>query len=863
MKSKQIIRCLAIFEIMLLVIGLSPVGQAAVLADAPGLPVQQPNQLVAQPNCWGLDTVFLVSQSTMSNLNDAYHLRMQAVSSAIDLIGENTLYFCPGYTHRIAVIGFAQLPGKTPAGTVLDTTIETYIPAPGKPGSDQIHPSLTNLGAWDDLRNNVFKPALVSKDLGFYSNYLGAFKAASAQLKTWQGQTVDNLSRRRAVIVIGEGGLCTADLECNDYPKVIDSLNKLLDPAGSAFPFYGVDNPQSIVIYFMGILARRRAATQFFDDPNINTFWTNTTTGHGGALEILQRGQGDLENNLNTDLALKLSKVMNNLLGSNFKAANCQPFWIYPYMSEFTVLHFYRKNQAGQDGLTKVNVTITGNKGKQVIAQYTGGQVKTGTGQVIDYSNPANEAYSIYGMQPGLYSVQVQGANYCNDLDLEIGQTGIVAKVLSPATNARFPEVDAAPFYDQANPSYFRIQLFQPDIHGTLKPLKELSDYPLAMKALVKSQIGSSNPVNFVVPMTRVDDANAIYQTTDPIPTRYPNVYSWLITASTANPRQFDTNFPNVAPVEIFRQEGVFTVGKVTRSFDFAVQNLAKTQALPLINGALDKPLSVKLQLVNPDNTLFPVDQFIAPKGVSPFIATLTGPKGEVINKDVSPTEKSNVFTVDLPVSASNPKVYEPGCYSIAVKLKPDFDKTVFVPARTQIDPISVCLVAAQPFTWQVVSPLKGMDYPLHTRSTILSAPAGLPILIKVTDAANHPLDASLLQNSDKPVFTGVLSSSNDNKGIPINFTVDKETGDFIAEWPADAYKVGQYTLRVLLNSDQLNLAYYTALNRIEPLQFTRSDDFFAQPWAIPALVVGFVVLFGLLIWVLTIIVRLARRSRN
>jgi hypothetical protein len=857
MKSKFFFRLFAVFGILVMVMGLAPVGQTQVLANADNLP----SQIITDPNCWGLDIIFLVSQSTMSNLNDLYQLRMQAVGSAIDLIGENALFFCPGYTHRISVMGFAQLPGKTPAGIYLDPTIETYIPIPGKAGSDLIRPSLNNLGGWEDTKNNLLKPALPIKDLGYYSNYLGAFNAAAAQFKTWSTQPIDNLPRRRAVIVIGEGGLCTADTACNNFPGVVNSLNKVLDPAGNTFPFKGLDNPQSVVIYFLGILARKHMAAQFFDDPVISSFWTNVTTSHGGALEILQRGQGDLETNLNTDLALKLGKVMNSLLGLRLSPNNCQPFWVNPYMSEFTILHFYRKNTAGQNGLTKVNVAVTGQKGKQVIGQYVGGQTKVGPGQVIDYSNPPNEAYVLYGTPPGFYSVQVQGGDYCADLDLEMGQTGILTKVLSPAANTRFPEVDAAPYYDQANPAAFRIQLLQPDLHGVVKPLRELSDYPLDVKVNIKSQIGSLNPVNVTLPLTRVDDANAIYETKDPILTRYPNVYSWAVTAATSNPRAFDPTIPVVSPVEIVRQEGVFTVGNMIRPFNFVIQNLAKTQELPLIDGALDKPLSVKVQIVNPDNTPFSNDFSIAPKGSLPFAATMTGPKGEVITKDLNTTDKNNTYSVDLPLSNNNPAAYEPGCYTIAVSLKDGFDKAVFVPARSQVDPVSVCLVTSQKFSWTLVSPTKGSEYPIHPQLSLNSPAAVLPIVIKAFDSSNHPLDASSLQTTDKPVFTGVISGPGIPKGVSFNFSQDKETGDFVADWPAVANVAGQFTLRVLLNADNLNIAYYTPINRIDPLLVTRSDDILAKPWVIPAIIIGVAALMLILLWAF-VASRIARHRR-
>ena len=862
MKPNSIFRLLAIFSVLITGIGFGPIGQTLVLADAPAVPVHLPTQIVADKNCWGLDIIFLVSQSTMSNINDTFKLRMDGIRSAIDALGENALFFCTGYTHRISVIGFAQPQGINSNGTGSTPVTETYIPLPGNNGSDLIQPNLNNLAAWEDSKKNELKPALTVKDLGFYSHYQSAFEAAAAQFKVWGNQPVDKLPRRRAVIMIGEGGLCTADLLCNGYKKVIDGLNKILDPNGSIFPFKGADNPQSVMIYFLGILARKSAATQFFDDPMINSFWTNITNSHGGELVILQRGQGpNLERNINTDLALKLGKVMDTLLGSRLSPNNCQPLWINPYLSTFTILHFYRKNAAGQDGVEKVAVTIRGNKGSTLIADYENGQTKSGPGKVIDYSNPANEKYSLFLPPPGKYTVGVVGGDLCQDIDMQIGQVGIAANVLSPDANARFPQVDLVPYYDQANPNRFRVQLFQPDLQGVLKPLIELADYPLVIKVTVKSQNGAQNPVNITYPLYRVDDANAIYETKDPVQTRFANVYSWVLTASTRNPRQFDPIHSDTSPLEIFRKEGVFSVGSTTKPFNFVIQNLTKTQEYALVDGALANPLQVMVQVVNIDQSPFRIDLSIAPKGVSPFVATLKRPNGEVISKDLIQTDKNNYYSAQISVSTDQPNSYEPGCYSINVKLKDGFDKSVFLPERTEADPISICLVTAQKFAWTVISPGGGIDYPLHPKFSAFSAPLNLPIIIQAFDTSNQQLNAGIMQTTDKPIFNGVISEPGNPKGIPVVFSADKETGNFIADWPAEAVKEGQYTLRVNLNNDNLNIVYYSPVNRLDPVQFTRSEDFLSKPWAKP--VIGIALGLILLVLVLVLVRILTRPARD
>lgn len=859
MCPKTVFRLLAIWVILITGLGFGPAGQTLALANAPESPVYIPNPIAAEQNCQGLDIVFLVSQSTMSNLNDTFKLRMDGVRSAIDVLGENALFFCPGITHRISVIGFAQTQGLNSVPVT-----ETYIPIPGKKGSDLIQPNLNALAAWEDRKKNEFAPALPIKDLGTYSHYQSAFEAAAAQFKVWGDQPLDKLPRRRAVIVIGEGGLCTAQLQCGNYQKVIDDLNKVLDPNGSIFPYKEAGNPQNVSIYFIGILARRITGTQFFEDEVTHTFWTNATTSHGGQLLILQRGQGpNLESNLNTDLGLKLGKAMDTLLGDRLRANNCQPFWINPYTADLTILHFFRKNTVGQNGQTPLALTIQGSKGNTVIASYENGQTKTGTGKVISYAAPANEKYVLFQTPPGLYTMEVTGGDYCQDIDLQIGQTGLTVNVLSPEPSASFPQVDQAPYYDQAKPGHFRVQLFQQNLQGAPTPLKELPDYPMAIKAVVRSQAGSQNQVSATYPLYRVDDANAVYESKEPIQTRFSGEYGWILSAETRNPRQFDLTHPNSAPLDVVRKEGVFSVGTTTHSFNFVIQNLNKTQEYALVDGAIPDPLEVVVQVVNPDNSPFRVDQSVTPKGVPAFVATLKRPNGEVITKELTETHKSNFYSAQLPVTADKPSSYEPGCYTIGVKLKDGFDKSVSVPVRTETEPVSVCLTSAKKFTWTIVSPTGGETYRLHPIMGGFSAPEKLPIILQAFDTSNQQIYAADIQTADKPIFTGVVSVPGQSKGIPIVFSADRESGDFLADWPAEADQEGPYVLRVNLNTDNLGNTYFSPVNRLEPVQFTRRDDFLSKPWTLPLIGLGLVLVIVVLI-VLTISKALrAGRSRG
>lgn len=844
MRLSLFFRIFAIIALLASVFG--PSGASFVLANAPGEPGHSPAQIIAEPNCFGLDIVFLVSQSTIANINDTFKLRMEGVRTAIDLLGENILFFCPGYTHRISVIGFAQ-----PQGAGSAPITETYVPIPGKDGSDLIQPSLSNIAAWQDREKNELKNALPIKDIGYYSHYQSAFEAAAAQLKNWSDHPVNQQPRRRAAIVIGEGGLCTAELLCNGYSQVAAGLNKLTDPNGSSFPFKGVDNPQSVAIYMLGILPRRVAAYQFLEDAPVNSFWTNLTTSHGGQLIILSRGQGDLERNLNTDLALKLAKLMDNLLGSRLFSNNCQPLWVNPYTSTLTTLHLFRKNAAGQNGTDNVAVSIRGAQGNTVVAEYANGQVKSGTGKVLDYASPANEKYALYQTPPGLYTITVSGGDFCQDIELQVGQTGATAKVLNLEQNARFPQIDQAPYYDAANPFRFRVQLFQPDLQGNESPLKEINEYPLTPKLAIRAQVpGMPNTVSFTYQLNRVDDANAIYETKDPIVLRYPGTYSWSLSVDTLNPRRNEPLHPDASPLTVVKKDGVFTVGAVTKAFSFVIQDFQNNQQLPLVDGALSAPLEITAQVVNPDLTPFRVDQTVTPKGTSPFEAAVKLPNGQVISKELKPTNKNNIYSAQLSLQDDRPASYDPGCYTIRVKLKDNFDQSVFIPQKTESEPVSVCLVTAQKFAWTVINPGSGEEYPLHPRLSTSAAPAKLPIIIQAFDTSKRQINAADMQTNDKAVFAGVIIEPGIAKGFPLTFRPDPETGNFIADWPEEANREGLYTLRVSLETENLKLGYFSPVNRLDPIEFVRKDDFLSKPWALPVIgaILGVIILLLALI---------------
>ena len=93
----------------------------------------------APTDCVGVDLVLLIDESASMQDNDKELSRIDAARLAIDSLGDNILYSCPGVKHRIAVIGFwDELQGAK------DTTV--YV-------NSLVAPTVEKFDAWVKQRD--------------------------------------------------------------------------------------------------------------------------------------------------------------------------------------------------------------------------------------------------------------------------------------------------------------------------------------------------------------------------------------------------------------------------------------------------------------------------------------------------------------------------------------------------------------------------------------------------------------------------------------------------------------------------------------------------------------------------------------
>lgn len=950
---------LSVLLVMALFLATSIVCRAQ--STAPGSAVPE-----TERECEGLDLVILLDQSGSMVWNDPNKIRSNAVKSAVDILGDNALYFCPGAQHRLAVLGFGDRPGGPPA-------LETYI------RSAVISPTLETIEQWNAQRKLIKASVPITQDLGNTDHAL-ALRAAAEILREWRAQPLGEMPRKRAVLLITDGEPCVGDLGCSDKgwagrSAYIRSLEDLTDPLGTDFPFRGENNPNSVHIWLIGLQDTRRRRS-YLDDPLLRETWNRITRLHGGEVLVLESGG----QNANADLTSKVTNALNPMLGSRLKTWNCQePIWIEPYLSQVAIIHVFRLGANPGVSLDDVVVTIKAMRGEKTIAEFGRGQVLSGRGRVDDYTRDGpNERYVFYLPPPGKYLVEVQGADACRDLDVRLGQRGATAVILEPGSDAAFSETSEPPYYDIFQPAIFRFQFLQQGGQGKSEPLREDPDYPLDARVRVRGRGEIAKSVNDEYTLVRVDQAKAIYEardrtSRDPQYLRTPvaGQYVWELSVTTRDPRAEEGKVPITQTIEVIAQQGEFTVFPVekfgfqileprqgdvllasdlkdgksvpvpiqvtiqltdtkggvlspdrvladktadtfelrlldesgrqigstsrlrltgtgedlmfsgqlrvlpedqppdppgqyrlevslldnylrgkyyplsprqsvtfrrerAREISFAIVEPPEGAELPLEEGKLSEPLRVQVQVLDEDGK--PLDAAIpfATSGAQPFRASLLTQEGQQLDFAQMKLKTANIYVAEF----ESPDIYKPACYQITVDLSEEYFSQVFRPKFRTAKLTRICLRAVQRFSWSIAQPMTG-TYTIHPMLGLCPKPIPLRLAVEAFTKDGEPAPAAELQKAkDNPLFVGKLIVPGRQAPYELVYYPDENTGQFLADWPAQLAAKGDYKLEVTLVKGANSPMWLPSGPEQMTRSFRREDTLLTMPWSLLALIV-------------------------
>ena len=522
--------------------------------------------------CNGVDVVFLIDQSKSMRQNDQNLLRGVAVKTAIDILGDNAVYFCNGVQHRISVIGF----GGGNSNPTLDT--RTYL------ASTTISPTLETLQAWKEKRQGLKASIPITDDLGA-TDHATALEAAADVLQKWSSQPLGNEKRIRMVVLVTDGGPCVKvdenskcvwdTTEYGSKNGYLDRLKQLTEQSGSLFPWKGDGNPASVYLWMIAFRdATSITGYNYLADEALLSTWQTIAEGHGGKLLIMPRNTDPRM--ANTQLTSLVANVLDPVLGSRLVPWDCQqPIWIDPYVSDVAIIHIFRRGSNPGVPLDQVKIRIRAIVDNQESDVYENGGSTPGKKKVDDYTKDGpNERYVFYFPPPGKYVVEVEGAEACRDLDVRIGENGVRSELLAPAPSVVFPAIDEAPYYDKMAPGFFSFRFSQQQKDGKVTPLQEMDNYPLNLKVIVRAKDANGQDVIDEYPLVKpiTDSLAGVYEARDRVTrepvyirTPYEGTYSWELVGTTSNPRAFDSSSPITTPIVVIREQGNLKVAAVEK----------------------------------------------------------------------------------------------------------------------------------------------------------------------------------------------------------------------------------------------------------------------------------------------------------
>jgi hypothetical protein len=408
------------------------------------LPFLGSHTATAQDNgsqCQGLDLVVLVDQSESMRQNDAAQIRIYAIRLLIDSLGNNILYECPGISHRLSVIAF---------GSTTSNIIDTIT----------ISPQLDAFKVWEETRSQIRGQIPESLPYLGATDYRAAFEAAQQRLAQWQATPLGDQPRRRDVILIADGGPCinVANERCfatgGTQGQYMADLEGYLSPTGSNFPWRGNTNPQSIGIWMIAMNDIRQTGYNYLADANLRAYWERITSSHDGAFIVLDSSRD--ANSINYDISVAVADIADAITGSELIQTICtEPFYIEPYLDNAMIRILKIGSNPGVP-FEEVKVSIVYLEPKQP-ARLLDGRVIAGAINVADYiADGPNEHYVLASPPPGMYEIEVSGADECRDLNVAYKVYPLSVEILEPtipnenqeAVTPTLAQFDEPPYYD-------------------------------------------------------------------------------------------------------------------------------------------------------------------------------------------------------------------------------------------------------------------------------------------------------------------------------------------------------------------------------------------------------------------------------
>ncbi|HUM68390.1 MAG TPA: hypothetical protein PLK31_06045, partial [Chloroflexota bacterium] len=787
-------------------------------------------QTFNEGKCYPLDIVILLDESqSMYERNDRDGRRFDAIGTIIDYLGNHAVFLCreEGIQHRVSVVGFGDQAAAALKGN--DNNYEDDIVIflestviPNQTMSDRDIKEATSI--WDSQRNEITieNP---QTSLGA-TDHRSAFRAALDVLSQWESDPLGQTPRRKAVILLTDGGSCVRNLGCNDsslYRADANALNstaqtlmaelvEFLKQTGDQFPFYGSSDPESVFI----------TAVFLSRDINMESLgtserWRQIALDHGGDLFPVESS---------TSLVATVNDALDPISGSGRTPVECgSPVWVRPYLDNVVIFSAYPL----VDNPSERAVVVIMDPADNNLYGISGGVPITGsisTENMKYQSYRGNETYIFNAPIPGAYQVFVGDTADCTDaLSIKVDTASISSAVISPVTGLILPTVEGAPYYSSHVNGIFALTI--EDANG--QPLEENPNYPLTVTAVVHND---DPDYEKTYTLAQIGDG---YYESDFIETPSPGTYRWEVMVTVPHPDPKEGPIIKLTPEN---NQGRFTASPVELlSFTIETPSNNDVSALNRVQGIsqIPNPLTIAVKVVD---TAGDVDvTTIFDDWSNLFSAQLTDGTRilETIDLELDPTTKNRFIGQFSNGSIDN--LIQSGTHVVNVRANwggaVNYDELAYTPALENAS-VVVEQHEIKPLQLELNPP---QEASIHQRDTLLrmflkqNALQPFPVSVRVVDPLNEnsPIFLNEVLNGAAGFDVVVETPSGITQTITLAESNNVAEQLLVGSGGELLDESGEYTLSIRVNDDQLLEEYAWAQTSYEAT-FTREDSTYTNP---------------------------------
>jgi hypothetical protein len=503
----------------------------------------------AQEECYALDIVFLIDQSTSMGgdretaPNDPTDQRVEAARWALNRLGYDHLFLCPAAVHRMGVISFG---GDRDPSTIVDLElVETEIdPDPA-----------AALELWQQRREGL-KEEIETRDLDSTD-----IKTAFAEAKRMfdDAPPLEGVPRRRAIILLSDGQPCVRSLGCvyGEWAFPIATyMDEMQDQIDRDFPFDPDALEDSTYIWLVALNVERPMPSY------VANTWEEIVGSHGGEVIPLSVNRADIPD--------AFYRILRELApwGPGAWEVRCgRPVYVDPYL-ETATFHLFRDDES-------LRVSIEYQKGGQTLS-VQGGEGDVAAMGLQDYAaDGPNEMYHFRGPEPGLWTIT---SDNCDRLVAWFEPLFVEAYLTEPQ--------EPLPLYDEPgsshdpyDPHYLSYRVVE---KKTGDPFPEHPDYPLSIESVITAPDGRTSSLELY------QESDGVFVSSEPLPVDQVGEYTFETrgTAHSADPSKSDL-------LVILEDQGSYNVF-ATVPVELVIEQPAQDETLPLHGGLVGERLALR-----------------------------------------------------------------------------------------------------------------------------------------------------------------------------------------------------------------------------------------------------------------------------